>query len=184
VLFFQIVYGGRACKPDSVGRKRVLTIIPLGRSSRYGSSSLPEGCSRLQACTKVGAASEGAPQTFVCFARRAGPALPSYLALHHAGFSLPRLLPDERWALTPPFHPYQQKRFWKTMSRFPCRPSQKLTLAAVYFLWHFPWAATAITFRWLPIIAPLALPGALPISLLTQSGVRTFLPPRSCSAGL
>ncbi len=73
-----------------------------------------------------------------CFARRAGPALPSYLALHHAGFSVPRLLPDERWALTPPFHPYQQKRFQKTMSRFPCRPSQKLSLAAVCFLWHFP----------------------------------------------
>ena len=36
---------------------------------------------------------------------RAGPALPSYLALHHAGFSvLPVLLPG-RWALTPPFHP-------------------------------------------------------------------------------
>jgi len=34
------------------------------------------------------------------------------------------------------------------------------------------------------IVAPLALPGALPISLLTQGGVRTFLPPRSCSAGL
>src|ERR1700751_3170770 len=52
---------------------------------------------------------EGAPQPSFCFARRAGPALPSCLALHHAGFSLPRLLPDERWALTPPFHPYQQK---------------------------------------------------------------------------
>src|SRR5260370_32598022 len=39
------------------------------------------------------------------FAQRAGPALPSYLALHHAGFSmLPILLPG-RWALTPPFHP-------------------------------------------------------------------------------
>ena len=37
---------------------------------------------------------------------RAGPALPSYLALLHAGFArLPILLPG-RWALTPPFHPY------------------------------------------------------------------------------
>src|SRR3989442_11227027 len=36
---------------------------------------------------------------------RAGPALPSYLALHHAGFAVPRALPPERWALTPPFHP-------------------------------------------------------------------------------
>ncbi len=38
--------------------------------------------------------------------RRAGPALPSYLALLHAGFSVPPMLPPERWALTPPFHPY------------------------------------------------------------------------------
>lgn len=37
---------------------------------------------------------------------RAGPALPSYLALLHAGFSVPRMLPSGRWALTPPFHPY------------------------------------------------------------------------------
>src|SRR3977135_2169768 len=43
-------------------------------------------------------------------AQRAGPALPSYLALHHAGFSrLPILLPG-RWALTPPFHPCQTKQ--------------------------------------------------------------------------
>src|SRR4029077_4798648 len=81
---------------------------------------------------------KGVWRTFDRFARRAGPALPSYLALHHAGFSLPRLLPDERWALTPPFHPYQQKRLCTTMSRFPCRPSQQLPFAAVYFLWHFP----------------------------------------------
>src|SRR5262249_54965354 len=37
---------------------------------------------------------------------RAGPALPSYLALHHAGFSVPRFSPNERGALSPPFHPY------------------------------------------------------------------------------
>ena len=42
--------------------------------------------------------------------RRAGPALPSYLALHHAGFSVPPMLPPERWALTPPFHPCQTER--------------------------------------------------------------------------
>src|SRR6202521_6221647 len=64
------------------------------------------------------------------FAHRAGPALPSYLALHHAGFSrLPVLLPG-RWALTPPFHPCLTnqlcrgrafaRRYAKTSRRFPC----------------------------------------------------------------
>ena len=61
-------------------------------------------------------------------AQRAGPALPSYLALHHAGFSVPPVLPPERWALTPPFHPCQTKQLFpgvklgysKTSRRFPC----------------------------------------------------------------
>ena len=38
--------------------------------------------------------------------QRAGPALPSYLVLHHAGFAVPATLLPPRWALTPPFHPY------------------------------------------------------------------------------
>ena len=29
-----------------------------------------------------------------------------YFALHQTGFTVPPLLPQERWALTPPFHPY------------------------------------------------------------------------------
>ena len=71
---------------------RGVTIIPLGLESLRGSSSLPEGRGSLllRAC---------------CV--RAGPALPSYLALLHAGFAVPRMLPSGRWALTPPFHPYQ-----------------------------------------------------------------------------
>ncbi len=56
------------------------------------------------------------------FARRAGPALPSYLALHHAGFSVPPMLPSGRWALTPPFHPYQTERaFRRCVAGFPAR---------------------------------------------------------------
>ena len=52
--------------------------------------------------------------------RRAGPALPSYLALHHAGFSVPPMSPSERWALTPPFHPCQTERaFRRRPSGFP-----------------------------------------------------------------
>jgi hypothetical protein len=53
---------------------------------------------------------------------RAGPALPSYLALHHAGFSVPPVSPPERWALTPPFHPCQTSRaFRRRLTGFPVR---------------------------------------------------------------
>ena len=52
---------------------------------------------------------------------RAGPALPSYLALHHAGISVPRLSPHERWALTPPFHPYRGISFRGRLAGFPAR---------------------------------------------------------------
>src|SRR5204863_1744622 len=37
---------------------------------------------------------------------RPGPGLAAYLALLRPGVAVPRLLPDARWALTPPFHPY------------------------------------------------------------------------------
>ena len=80
-------------------------IIPLGSGSHRSSSSLPEGCSsqRLPAVRQ-----KPPPRKHVRFrrrAQRAGPALPSYLALHHAGFSVPPVSPPKRWALTPPFHP-------------------------------------------------------------------------------
>ncbi len=69
-------------------------IIPLGPESLRDSSSLPEGHSAaLLRARRI----------------RAGPALPSYLALLHAGFSVPRMLPPGRWALTPPFHPCQMR---------------------------------------------------------------------------
>jgi len=41
--------------------------------------------------------------------------------LHHIGFVVPPCLRLERWAFTPPFHPYR-----------------KVFSSAVYFLWHFP----------------------------------------------
>src|SRR2546426_3473698 len=37
---------------------------------------------------------------------RPGSGLAAYLALLRLGVTVPRLLPDARWALTPPFHPY------------------------------------------------------------------------------
>ena len=40
-----------------------------------------------------------------------GQAALSLFVLHRAGFSVPPSLPPERWALTPPFHPYPCGRF-------------------------------------------------------------------------
>ena len=73
---------------------RHVATIPLGLGSLRDSSSLPEGRGARLESKRV----------------RAGPALPSYLALLHAGFSVPRVLPPGRWALTPPFHPCQCAR--------------------------------------------------------------------------
>ena len=108
----RILCGAPACE----GR-RAAAIIPLGRDSHHGSSSLPEGCSLRRI-----APSQRKSAGFRKRSRRAGPALPSYLALHHAGFSLPPMLPPERWALTPPFHPCQTERaFRRRPAGFPAR---------------------------------------------------------------
>ena len=50
--------------------------------------------------------------------QRAGPALPSYLVLHLAGFAMPPMLPPGRWALTPPFHPYPTTAPFEMSRRF------------------------------------------------------------------
>jgi hypothetical protein len=119
--------------------------------------------------------------------RRAGPALPSYLALHHAGFSVPRVLPHERWALTPPFHPYQRNELCEDVTQVFLRD------ATVPFRRRYILCGTfrERTGRRGP---KPALPKSLPWryqarcpyltsavkrmngSLMTQDGVRTFLP--------
>jgi hypothetical protein len=99
-------------------------IIPLGPESLRDSSSLPEG--RSSSLLRANCV-------------RAGPALPSYLALLHAGFSVPRMLPPGRWALTPPFHPCQMRRPIVASPRFYLGPAAEVQASpAVYFLWHFP----------------------------------------------
>ena len=45
----------------------------------------------------------------------AGHSKAPYLALHPMGFSVPPRLLSERWALTPPFHPYP----YRSLPRFP-----------------------------------------------------------------
>ncbi len=112
---------------------------------------------------------------------RAGPALPSYLALLHAGFSVPRVSPPGRWALTPPFHPCQMRsteRGEPAVLPWACR-RVRIT-PAVYFLWHFPWPRLRVSPSRNARRNPLALPGALPFRRgsceVAAMGVRTFLP--------
>src|ERR1700677_2808297 len=129
-------------------RRRGAMIIPLGPGSLRDSSSLPEGRSNLLLRAR-------------CI--RAGPALPSYLTLLHAGFSVPRMLPFGRWALTPPFHPYLCVR--------PKQASPKVSLltgrrGALHTggLIFCGTVRSRVPARISPagISGPLALPGALP----------------------
>ncbi len=80
-----------------------------------------------------------------------------YLALLRVGFTVPRLLPAARCALTAPFHPY--------LYRLDSRPS------AVCFLWHFPSPSGA-----------RALPGTLPCGARTFLDTGTWPTPRSSLA--
>jgi hypothetical protein len=108
--------------------------------------------------------------------RRAGPALPSYLALHHAGFSVPHALLRERWALTPPFHPYQRivRRRLAVFLRDATVPTRGglIFCGTIRERIRVSQAETCVARS-----APLALPGALPLLPMTRDGVRTFLPP-------
>jgi hypothetical protein len=125
-----------------------VAIIPLGPESLRDSSSLPEGQS-------------------VSFSRtprmRAGPALPSYLALLHAGFSVPRMLPLGRWALTPPFHPCQMRsteRGEPSVLPTACRRGASIT--GGIFSVALSVIASPSALPRTPQRRPLALPGALP----------------------
>jgi hypothetical protein len=66
-----------------------MTVIPLGRTSLYGSSDLPGSCD--------------APSRHVHWPK---PVLLPYLVLLRVGFALPPPLLAARCALTAPFHPY------------------------------------------------------------------------------
>ena len=166
---------GRACKPDFVPHcscELCAAIIPLGHGSRHGSSSLPEGCSWRRLAPprreRIHCNSRREAEIARTLTRRAGPALPSYLALHHAGFSVPRALLRERWALTPPFHPYQ-RIVRRHLAGHPARRHRAVPRRSVF----------CGTFREriaLPRCAPLELPGALPLLPMTRDGVRTVLP--------
>ncbi len=95
-----------------------------------------------------------------CANRGAGRSGVSYLALHPMGFSVPRRLLFERWALTPPFHPYHA-------------PLAKRR--AVCFLWHCPSGRLAAS---PPACIPASCVGPARLRGIAPCGVRTFLLPR------
>ena len=125
--------------------------------------------------------------------RRAGPALPSYLALHHAGFSVPPMSPSERWALTPPFHPCQAERaFRRRPSGFPAgchraSPSRRYILCGTFRDEAVaPGFSPASSASSPGVTRRVALYPAVPkdrrvirhrLSRAYDDGVRTFLPP-------
>jgi len=140
-------------------KRRSAMIIPLGPGSFRDSSSLPEGQSSALLRTRCPFVRRGELRASI----RAGPALPSYLALLHAGFSVPRVSPPGRWALTPPFHPCQMRSTdggEPAVLPWACR-RVRIT-PAVYFLWHFPWPRLRVPPSRNARRNPLALPGALP----------------------
>jgi hypothetical protein len=148
-------------------------IIPLGRASRRDSSSLPEGFQSTMTCIIV----NGARSLAETLTHRAGPALPSYLALHHAGFSVPPMLPPGRWALTPPFHPCQTMRaIRRRLAGFPARCHRAALRRRYILCGTFRSAVVAAGLPRRLQLRPLALPGALPFtpSLRSRRGVCPF----------
>ena len=168
------------CNAPSRKGRHAAAIIPLGHDSRRDSSSLPEGCSqRWIAPSSEGKRSLQRPPRSGRLrkrSRRAGPALPSYLALHHAGFSVPPMLPPERWALTPPFHPCQTERaFRRRLAGFPARCHRASPAGGIFSV------ALSVSDRCSAGLRarhlqrhPLALPGALPFTLSLQSRRRVY----------
>jgi hypothetical protein len=162
-------------KPDSVAPDwSELTIIPLGRNSHYGSSSLPEGCSHsrlaplLRKRCKIVLASltsrAGSPLLFGLAPRgvfRASPVARRAVGSYPTFSPLPAkaLLSDDEQVSLPPV----------TAALFR-GGLFSVALSVNRSLSHRKVAAGKTV--------PLALPGALPIPLLTQVGVRTFLPSR------
>jgi hypothetical protein len=171
-----------------------VTIIPLAPASRPGSSDLPEGCPSALL----------SPRNWdgVFFRRyhRAGPALPSYLVLHHAGFAMPAPLLAPRWALTPPFHPYLRRVPFEDIPKVFLRAITGIRSAGGIFsvalsvnssTGFSPRFGCAGECRILAVktaqtqvraTAPLALPGALPNFALAK-WCPDFPPAQPASAG-
>jgi len=104
------------------------------------------------------------------------------LALLHAGFSVPRMSPPGRWALTPPFHPCQM-RSTETggLVVFPqaCRRGASITgglFSVALSVAGFSEASFRSPQRSAPWRYQARCPAVADSCELTTAGVRTFLP--------
>ena len=119
----------------------------------------------------------------------AGRSAVPYLALHPMGFSVPPRSRLERWALTPPFHPYptppetNRHRRARSSARTGSQSALRRCSAdgfrkgwAVCFLWHFPSPTPlGIASRVYPPSQP-SCEGACGLRGIAPYGARTFLP--------
>jgi len=138
-------------------------------------SSRPHLAMRLQQPTRGFSLQTACAAAMGAEAQRAGPALPSYLVLHHAGFAMPATLLPPRWALTPPFHPYLRANHADIPKVF-LRSATGLRSAGGIF-------SVALSVNRPDQVgkAPLALPGALPTPL-SRFRCPDFPPARSACA--
>ena len=136
-----------------------------GRNRKYNETRCSDHSSRSRIAPGLKQPTRGSSQRLLAkLLHRAGPALPSYLALLHAGFSVPRVSPPGRWALTPPFHPCQMRPTQRgEPAVFPkaCRRGTSDT-GGLIFCGTFRSRASENRLRVSQIRNPLALPGALP----------------------
>jgi hypothetical protein len=107
--------------------------------------------------------------------------------LLHAGFSVPRMLPSGRWALTPPFHPCQMRlteRGLPLVLPRACRRGASIT-GGLIFCGTFRSRHLGFRLRETRGTTPWRYQARCPAVAdsceLTTTGVRTFLPSASLS---
>ena len=121
-----------ACKPGSVGHRRLAPAIRDGHSSGTTFARCLEQPTRTAGLTS--------PRGVIAFAN--APLCRPYSVLLPVWFAMPAPLPDPRCALTAPFHPYRTD-------------APKRRRRAVRSLWHCPWGRPRRTLsgtacRWSP----------------------------------
>jgi len=90
---------------------------------------------------------------------------------------VPSLSLARRWALTPPFHPYQQCEHCETSRRFCLRDATVLRFRRRFnFLWHYPWLRLVAKSPGVTRRVALSRVLANRKLAMPQDGVRTFLP--------